>query len=237
MSDDQTKSVATPENAPAENPAGAAPTPQEAPAPAEPSQPYATFPDAESFQKRVEREARKHLKEIGITDPAEVKSILEEHAKLKEAAEEQKRAQMSELERMQADLQAAKEAREQAELQYEDMRVRNHLASVFAKKGVRNFDYGFFLINKKLEGMGDEDVLDEEEFIDELAQDPSTRAALGIAAPDDATPAPVAKQPATTTPQVPRPPAPGANGSAAKSAMDMSPEEWTAYKQRIGLST
>ncbi len=188
----------------------------------------------------MEREARKTLKEMGITDPAQVKSILEEHTQLKQAAEEAERAKMSEIERLQADLSASKTRTEEIEVQYEEMRIRNHLAGVFAKKGVRNFDYGFFLINQKLEQMGDDDdaVLDEDAFLDELAQDPSARAALGMDPIAPATPEQLPTQPATTSPSAPRAPTPASSTSLpAKTAMEMTPEEWTQYKQRMGLST
>jgi hypothetical protein len=236
MSEDQTNSVAAPEQpAPVEQPpAGAPPEPPEQP----PTEPYATFPDAESFQKRVEREARKTLKDMGITDPAQVKSILEEHASLKTAAEEAERAKMSEIERLQADLQTSKSRTEEIELQYEELRVRNHLSSVFAKKGIRNFDYGFFLINKKLDELGEDDELDEEAFLDELAQDPTARAALGMEPANGGSAPQPPTQPVTTSPQVPKAPSPPNSSSLpAKTAMDMSPDEWAQYKQRMGLST
>lgn len=205
------------------------------------AQPFATFPDADSFRKRVEREARKHLRELGITDPAEVKSILAEHAQLKEAAQEAERAKMGEIERLQADLQAAKEAREAAELQAEELRVKQHLTSVFARNGVTNHDYAMWRFQTKLAEMDEDEELDEDAFIAELAQDATTRAALGMKAPEgtpdgEAPPVAPPTRPANTA--VPHEkPAASNGGLPSKTAMDMTPEEWVKHKQELGLST
>jgi hypothetical protein len=203
--------------------------------------PYAVFPDAESFQKRVEREARKALKELGVEDPAAIKSALQEYETLKAAAEESRRAQMSEVERLRADL-AAREAQAQEAMSVaEEAKLRAHLYQVFSKKGITNHDYGFWLITNKLASLPDDaEPLDEEVFLEEYAKDPAMRAALGMATPVQEAPAPqMGVRPATTSPVTsPAPQPPGANPAIpAKSAMDMTGAEWVQYKQRMGLNT
>lgn len=224
---------AAPTSAPATPAAPAAPAPE----------PYAVFPDAESFQKRVEREARKALRELGVDDPAAIKSMLAEYGTLKNAAEEARRAQMTEVERLKTDL-AAKEAQAaEAMSTAEEAKLRAHLYQVFARRGIRNFDYGFWLITSKLAGMPDDaEPLDEEAFLEASAADPATRAALGIAsaevaAPPAAPPAYPGVRPATTSPATaaPQPPAPNP-AIPTKTAMDMTPAEWASFKQRLGLN-
>jgi hypothetical protein len=172
---------------------------------------------------------------MGIEDPDEVKRILKEH-------QEAERAQMSENERLKADLAAANEAKTAAEARAEDLRVRNHRAGVFAKKGITNYDYGHFLIDQELKKLGDGGELDEDAFLDKLIGDKASAAALGIAPPPAAPSAgdqpPAA--PADTSPTAPgaTPTPPGANPSIPpKSAMDLSPEEWGRRKQELGLPT
>ncbi len=207
-----------------------------APAPAEPSAPYAVFPDAESFQKRVDREARKHLKEMGVTDPSEVKSVLAEFAELKASQAEAERAKMTEIERLQSDLAQAREAAEDAEEAYDQMEIRTHLAGVFARHGIRNYDYAYFIVEQKLDSLDDGDELDEEAFVADLCNDPASKAALGLG--EGAVEPSIAPRPVTTSPDAPRPPAPPQTNGAmpVKSAMDMGADEWAKHKSSLGLS-
>jgi len=226
------------------SPAGTPAPTTPAAAPAAP-EPYASFPDAESFQKRVDREARKHLKELGVEDPSTLKATLAEYETFKKQAEEAKRAQMSEVERLRADLAAKDAAAAEAMSAAEEAQLRAHLYQVFARHGVKNFDYGFWLITNKLAGLPDDaEALDEEAFLASAAQDPSMRAALGMeapapaAAPVGAPPGVAGLRPATTTPATsPAPTPPPVNPAIpVKTAMDMTPGEWAAYKQRMGIN-
>ena len=221
--------------APATPPANATP---DAPPPAAP-QPYAVFPDAESFQKRVERESRKALKDLGVDDPAAIKTMLAEYGKMQAAAEEAKRQQMTEVDRLRADLATHQAKALEASSAAEEAKLRAHLYQVFSRKGVQNFDYGFWLVTNKLAGLADDaEPLDEEAFLDTMASDPATRAALGIA-PAPAAEPPAVFRPANTSPVQGRAPqAPPPNPAIPnKTAMDMSPAEWVAYKQQIGIAT
>lgn len=218
-------------------PAPGAPAPAP-PTPPTPGEPFAVFPDAESFQKRIEREARKRLKDLGIDDPEQAKVRLDAAAALEKQAEEAKRAQMSEVERLRGDLAEKERAASGAMSRAEEAEMRAHLYRVFAEKGVRNFDYGYFAIERKLASMPDDETLDERAFLDELAKDPSQAVALGIAAPP-AAPAPARLAPVTSTPSSggfpPTAPQPGAPGPT-KTAFDMTPAEWSQYKARNGIA-
>lgn len=174
---------------------------------------------------------------MGIEDAAEVKKILD-------ARKEAERAQLTENERLKADLDAANAKADAAEKDAADMRSRSHLAGVFAQKGVKNFDYGHFLVDQKRATLAEGEEFDEAAFIDELAKDPASVAALGMGAPAAAPPAagatPPAAPPANTSPTAPAatPTPPGANPAVpAKTAMDLTPDEWAAKKQELGLPT
>lgn len=211
--------------------------PPPAPPPAQPA-PFAVFPDAESFNKRVARETKKALAELGITDPDAVKGALEKAAALEKANEEAKRAQMSETERLRSEKAQADADRARAMSDAEEARMRASLFRKFAEKGVRNFDYGFFKVSSKLAEMGDDEELDVPAYLDELAKDPTQAAALGfvVAAPP---PPPAAPTPANTAPRppgAPPPPAPLANGAPGpKTAFEMNGDEWTRRKAQLGI--
>lgn len=172
---------------------------------------------------------------MGVEDPAAVKKLL---ADRKEA----ERAQLTENERLKADLAESNAARDTAQGQFEEMRTRNRLAGEFAKQGITNFDYGYFLVNQKRASLGEDGELDEGKFLAELAADSTSRAALGIkdgAAPPAAAP-PAAAPPANTSPTAPgaTPTPPGATPPVPpKTAMDMSSDEWARRKSELGLPT
>ena len=172
---------------------------------------------------------------MGIDDPAEVKKILD-------ARKEQERAQLTENERLKADLVTANAKTVAAETEAGKMRTRTHLAGVFAQKGVKNFDYGYFLISQKRESLAEGEEFDENSFLDELAKDPASVAALGMAAIAAAPAAPGAAPaaPANTSPTAPgATPTPAAANPAVpvKTVMDLTPDEWAAKKQEMGLAT
>jgi len=167
---------------------------------------------------------------MGIDDPAEAKKLLD-------ASKEAARAQLTENERLKADLATANAAKDAAEGAATAMRERTRLAGVFAQKGVKNFDYGYFLVSQKQASLAEGESLDAGEYLDTLAEDPASVAALGMAA---APGAPAAVPPANTSPTAPgaTPTPPGANPPVpAKTSMDLSSEEWAAKKQELGLPT
>ena len=172
-----------------ENPASGPPDPtpltdppeaEEAPDPEERAQPFAVFPDADSFNSRVSRETRKKLRELGIESPEQLQHLREEHARLQEEAEKQRQAQMSELEReREARAQFEKEAQDAAS-SAEQSELKAYLYEVFAEKGIRNFDYALWEVVHRLEDLEPDEELDEHEFLDELMADPVKRVALGL---------------------------------------------------------
>jgi len=216
--------------------AGGTPVVPPATPPAPPAEPFAVFPDADSFNKRLERETRKRLKDLGIDDPDAAKTRLDQLAAMEKANEDAKRAQMSEIERLRADQAKANADAKAAMSRAEEAELRAHLHRVFAEEGVKNFDYGFFAVTRKLESIPEDETLDERAFLRDLAKDPTQAAALGIAAPP-APPAPPGQRPATSTPAAGTPPLPPGAGAPApaKTAFDMSPAEWAAYKARNGI--
>lgn len=87
--------------------------------------PLASGLPGETLAARLDRERRKILRDLDIDDPAKFKAQREaeraELARLKEQEEAGKRAQMSELQRVQADLDAERKAREAAEAKARDL--------------------------------------------------------------------------------------------------------------------
>lgn len=199
-------------------------------------QPFASFPDAESFKKRVEREARSLLKEAGLTetDPVKLKAIVDAHAKAQADAAAAEEAKKSEIQRAaeakakaEADAQAAMSAKEEAEM-------KAHLYRVCAEQGVKNLDYAFFAVSAKLNTLKDNEELDEVAFIQGLMKDPTQAAALGTAAP-------VQVAGATTTEQGgkpdPKPSSPAGDPGKPADAFSQSPEQFKAgVAQKYGFT-
>lgn len=192
----------------------------------------------EQLNKRLERATRSYLrKEVGVESADELKARLARVAELETREAEAKRAQMTELERLQSDLRAAQTAREAAEAAAEQARVDLHLTRVFAKHGVRNSDYATWRIMDKLGTLPETEELDEEAYLRELLSDPRERIALGVEGlPEAPAPRTVAVAPTTTTPagSAPKPPPPNP-AVVPKSAYDLSPQEWARRKAEMGI--
>lgn len=193
------------------------------------NQPYATFPDADSFKKRVEREARSLLKDAGltVTDPAELKEIVDAHAKAEAERAAAAEAQKSEIQKAAEAAAAAKAAAEAAMSAKEEADMRAHLYRVFAEQGVKNFDYAFYKTQDALAKLKDGEELDEVAFVKTMMADKSQAAALGIDA------APAAKvEGATTTVQGggpdPKQPPAGGGGEKPADAFQQSSEQFKA---------
>lgn len=189
--------------------------------------------DPKSFQARLDRHARSVLSGIGFESPEAAKAAREKLAALEKAEEERKLAEMTEIDRLKAQLSAkeAAEAAAKAALEAEKFTARLE-RSCFAK-GAKNTGYARFLVEQARSAAGGAEV-DVDAILDAALKDDASKAALGIA-----TPAPVVTTPATTTPTAPGsaapvPPAPG-SGNGVKSVKDMNPDEYAVWKRSMGL--
>ena len=185
--------------------------------------PFATFETAEAFNRRMEREARSILKAKGI-DPDKID---EQMAALKKLQEDQAKAE----EAQKSEIQKAAEAKAKAEADAksamgaaEAAQMKAHLYKTFAEKGVKNFDYAFYAVTNKLSSMGENEELDENDFITKMMADPTQAAALGIVGstvqPTGATTTGVGTQPD------PKPASPTQDPKAAGDAFGKTAEQF-----------
>lgn len=170
--------AAPPRPPPAAPPAGASPP---AGAPAAPPRPTTSSLPPEALSARLARERRAALRELGIEDPVAFKKQREaeqaELARLKEQEEAGKRAQMSELQRIQADLEAERAARQAADAkvrELEEIRVAHEQEQVVRSNALRYVDpemYDYARVDfqrhvrelerrdpKKLAAMGEDEI-------------------------------------------------------------------------------
>ena len=214
------------------------PTPPLAPPPE--VKPYAVFETSEQLNVRLERERKKTLKDLGYEDEAAAKAAFSELEKFRTSEAERKKAAMSEIERANAAHSEATARATKAEGEREEALLRAHLYRVCAMVGIPNIDYATWAVQTKLAAMGETDEeLDAEVYLRELLKDPAQSAALGRPVAPAAPPAPGAPRVAlpTTSPQMPAPGAPPAgNVPQAKTAFEMTPEEWAAKKSALGIT-
>jgi hypothetical protein len=215
------------------------PTPPASGDPAPPSDGATTLTLSQAaFNERLERAQKSAqkalLEDLGVKDPEELKAAFDAAKAAQAAAEEAKRKEMSEIERLQADLAALKEAnaseaqaRATAEKQAEALRVQNHLQQLFAERGIKNTKYAMFLVEQEKSKLEGDNTLDEAKFLDDLAEDPSEAAALGLKAASDAPTEP--RDANTTNPRTGPDPAPD-DGDGSFDAMSADPE---ALKKRL----
>jgi len=189
--------------------------------------------DTKSFQARLDRHARTVLSGLGFDSPEAAKAAREKLAALEKSEEDRKLAEMTEIDRLKAQL-AQKDAAEvsaRTALAAEQFTVK--LERACASKGAKNTGYARFLVEQARAAANGADV-DVDALLDAALKDDSSKAALGIASAP-----PVVKTGATSTPTgnggaAPTPPAPGsANG--LKSVKDMTPDEYTVWKRSMGL--
>lgn len=219
---------------------GAPPTPPPAAAPQVPVVSTGAAADPDWLHERLERAKKSALKEaLGIGDAKEVKDRLARLGELEKQAEEAKKAQMSEVERLKAEAAELLKARDAAVERADMVEHQARIYQLLANQGVKNLDYGFWAINAQWQKQAEGEELDERAFLDTLLKDPTQRAACGIVDAAPATPPAVKGAPATTTPAIgapPQPPAPnGAPQVPGKTAMEWSPDELATYKSRHGL--
>lgn len=226
MSNETTTSpVIPPPPAPVAAPVVTAPSP--APEPPK-ANPFAVFPDSESFNERMDREARSRLKALGVEDPDALKALMAEHAKLKQEAEAKRLQEMSDLER-------EREARAKTEAELAQLRAAQENAALeaslfklFAEEGVKNFDYATFAVTNAMAKVSDKSKFDPREVITRLKADPAGAAALGI----NVAPVIVGATTTTADEKGTPPPAPGGEPPQQKSVHDMTPEEFRAHVQK-----
>lgn len=199
-----------------------APAPAAAP-PAAPAQPFAVFPDAASFNERLDREARKRLKELGVEDPDAVKTVMAEHAALKAESEKRRLESLSELER-------EREARTKAETELANVRTQAETAALqmqmlrlFAEHGVKNTDFAMFAVTKARAASEDPAKFDAAAFLTAFKADAANAAALGLATTTSGA--------TTTNPERETPPK-GAPPPTTKATKDMTPAEFRAHVER-----
>jgi len=193
-------------------------------APAAPATPFAVFPDSASFNARLDRETRTRLKEMGVEDPEQVKTLLAEHTALKAEAEKKRLENLSELER-------EKEARTKAENELAAERTRaanatmeTQLFKLYAEHGVKNYDFATFAISQARAKAPDPSKFDAAEFLKTLKEDPAQAAALGLVG--------VTSVGASTTESTKDTPPKGAPPPTTKPVKDMSPEEFRQHVER-----
>lgn len=202
-------------------------------------QPFAVFESQAAFEERMARAQRSHLREqFGTENPDEVKQRLARLQELETAEAERKRAELSETQRLQADLQAAQAAREQAERALQDQRFETRVSGECAQLGVKNVKYALFLVNEARSALPEAQRggFDPRTHLDGLLAKAEMKAALGIEAP----PTVVTSAPVTTSPNPgqppPAPPPPGGNPPAPVDANSMTPEQWRAHLASLGVS-
>jgi hypothetical protein len=195
----------------------------------------------EAFNERVARAARSQLeKELGVRDLSAVKDNLATLQQMKEAEEERKKQQMSELERAQTEANEAKQRATELEEARDAAQLKAHVTQLCAERGIRDVGYAEYKIMGKLAETPESEDLDEEKYLDELLQDERQRVALGVQNPAEPPPPPKAvDDPANTSPaaggqhQQPKPPNAAPEGE--KDAFAMTDEEWQAKRKALGI--
>lgn len=224
---------AVPSPAPGGGGGGAPPAP--APAP-QPGQPFAVFESQQAFNERMERAQRSHLREIaGTESPDELRARLARLTELENAENERKRNEMTELQRVQTDLAAAREATAAAQSALEGERFASRVSGECARLGIRNVRYAQYEVGQARQALPEAQrtAFDPAAHLEGLMAKPEYKTAFGIEAAPTQVP-----QPVSTSPQPPvAPPAPAAPGGsppAAVDAMSMSPSEFRAHLEKIG---
>jgi len=224
---------------PPEAPAGGAapPAPPAADPPAAPPADVITMPK-KALDERLARERRSYLRSLGFESEQQLKDFQEAQKQRQQQEEEARRAQQSREEQLQEDLARERQAAQQAQEQLEMMRFQSHVSGICASVGVRNLDYALHLVTRAAEALPEGDELDVEAFLKERV-DPkneahaSTRAALGLEVAPVKSPAPATTTGAGSGAEPP-PPTPGGDGQPAD-VYSMTPEQWNAHKQKLGL--
>ena len=205
-----------------------APTPAPTPKPAEP---YAVFPTSESFNERVEREARAQLKKKYGLSEKELDERLERAKKLEEAEQERIKAQQTNEERLKGEKEEAERLAAAAKAEAEEAKRQAAVTGICAKLGIKNVDYAMYEAERSKKTPAELEV----HFTD-LLKDESKKSAFGIAT----LPPEVVPTPANTSPQTPPggqpPPAPppaGGGQTPPLDAMSMTKEQFSAHLEKV----
>ena len=208
------------------------PTPP-APSPGAPAKPFAVFHDAESFNERLNREARAQIKETYGMSEAELKKKLERAKELEAAEAERLKAQQTKEEQLESARQAEEAKRVKAETEAQEARREATVTRVCARLGIKNLDYAGFEAGKRPAATEAE----LEAYFKEQLQDTTRKSAYGIeVAPPQEVPVPGHTAPATPpNGNPPPPPAPPGSGGPPPvfDAMKASPQEFAAHLGRI----
>jgi hypothetical protein len=213
-----------------------APPPAAAPPAAAPPEiltlPKATFDDRLNRAKNSAQ--KKLLEQFGFNTIEEMEAWKKSHDKVAEEAEQKRLQELSEVERAKELAAKAEQEKQIAEQQYqqvlqekEDAEIRAQVIRVCAAKNIKNVDYAMYKLSIACANLpGEDDVLDENEYLDKLLADPQEKAALGIETKH--TPA------NTSTTDAPPPKADGRDMTVDATAL--SDEDWQKHKQTYGLS-
>lgn len=203
------------------------------PAPA-PTQPFAVFNNQADLDARLERARRSGFRdEFGTEDPAEVKQQLARLKELEDAEKERKRAELSEQQKLQQDLDAEKARAAKLEQDLDQERFRGRVTAACGQLGIKNVKYALYEIEQAVEALPAGQQLDPAAHLKELLAKDEHRAAFGIpAVPVETQPVPVNTSPEPGSP----PPAPprGPEPTAPTDAMNMNPQQFAAHLARLG---
>lgn len=180
----------------------------------------------EAFTERLARAKRSAFKDLGFDDPEQLKAFVEQSKKLQEQAEERRKAEMSEIERLREEAQREAQRREQLESQLAEERYNAQVAAACSKLGIRDLDYAGYVVSKAASSLPEGQELSIEATLSERLK--SNAAAFGVV-----TNAPT---PATTTPTEDKPTAPsGAAAVKSKPVGQMSDTEFAAHMASLGI--
>jgi hypothetical protein len=195
---------------------------------------------SEQLRERMDRDRVAYLKTLGFESEQELKDFQKAEQERREKEEEERRAQQSREEQLQEDLQKAQQEREEAVEQAEALRWERHVSGICATVGVRNVEYAMFELERAANATPEGQEFDVEAWLREridpanAEQHGTMAAALGMEAP----PVTPRAAPVTTTGDEPPPPAPPAGGGPPSDAdaMNLTPEQWAARKEALGIS-
>jgi len=204
------------------------PTPAPAPAPVVVD--VSSIPD-EALKDRLDRAKRQALKDTGFASVEEAKAARERLATIEAEEEARRVAAMSEQEKLAKAVEAERAEKVALMERLAAQELRATILAAANQHGIKNLEYAEYLAAKAQKADPNADVA---AILEAAAADVGTKAALGIATEAP----PMGAPPATTSPAAGGgQPKPAPSGSpTAKTARDMSPDEWRAYKRSIGLS-
>lgn len=217
--------------------------PENNPAPTEPpdlSTPESISMPKDAFNKRLEQAQTaaiaKFLKAAGYDSPEAFAEAQKASANAIRAAEEAKRAEMSELEKFKTDLAAEQKKRTDLEAslaeqkrQTEALEFNQHIHKLCRERGIQNVDFAMFKISQAVENLENDAELNEIEFLDNLAKDEAQKAALGLSEPP-----PKKVNANTTSPKTGPDPKPNDN-EPPFNAMTATPEQIAARYRDLGF--